>query len=326
MDGKEFMERLKKEVSKAVVGKEDVLELLAVALLSKGHVLLEGVPGVAKTTIAKAFAKALGLEFSRIQLTPDLMPADIIGTVYYDQKTSEFRVRFGPIFANVVLADEINRATQKTQSALLEAIQERQATIEGKSYSIPDKKLEPKQKQLEPFLVIATMNPIEHEGIYPLPDAQLDRFMIKIKIEYPDRNEELLMLRRKDRGELTDVDTLRSIVSKDEILSLIDKASKVKVSEEILNYIYEIISRTRMDKERFSLGASPRASEHLLFASKALAFLRGRNYVIPDDVKEMAVHVLAHRVKIKVEYEMKEDSKNVEEIIREILDEIEVPK
>ena len=309
MDGREFMEKLKKEVSKAVVGKEEVIELLAVALLSKGHVLLEGVPGVAKTTIAKAFANAIGLSFSRIQLTPDLMPADIIGSVVYDQRTSEFKVRKGPIFANVVLADEINRATPKTQSALLEAMQEGQVTIEGNTYPLP-----------KPFLVIATMNPVEYEGVYNLPEAQLDRFMMKIQIGYPDKDEELLLLKRKEKGEFN---TVGRIVDAKEVLSLIEKASKVKVSEEILNYIYEISLRTRTD-ERVLLGASPRASEHLLFASKSLAFLRGRDYVIPDDVKEMAVHVLSHRIKIKAEYEI--DGLKAEDLVREILDEIEVPK
>jgi len=303
------MEKLKKEVSKAVVGKEDVIELLAVALLSRGHVLLEGVPGIAKTTIAKAFANAIGLSFSRIQLTPDLMPADIIGSVIYDQKTSEFRVRKGPIFANVVLADEINRATPKTQSALLEAMQEGQVTIEGNTFPLP-----------KPFLVIATMNPIEYEGVYNLPEAQLDRFMMKIQIGYPDKDEELLLLKRKEKGEFN---TVGKIVDAKEVLSLIEEASMVKASEAILNYIYEISTRTRTD-ERVLLGASPRASEHLLFASKALAFLRGRDYVIPDDVKEIAVYVLAHRIKIKAEYEI--DGLKAEDLVREILDEIEVPK
>jgi len=309
MDGREFMEKLKEEVSKAVVGKEDVIELLAVALLSRGHVLLEGVPGVAKTTIAKAFANAIGLTFSRIQLTPDLMPADITGGVVYDQKTSEFRVRKGPIFANVVLADEINRATPKTQSALLEAMQEEQVTIEGKAYPLP-----------KPFLVIATMNPVEHEGVYNLPEAQLDRFMMKIQIGHPNREEELLLLQRKDKGEFS---SAGKVVEAEEVLSLIGEASMVTASEEILKYIYEISFRTRID-ERVLLGASPRASEHLLFASKALAFLRGRDYVIPDDVKEIAIPVLAHRIDIKAEYEI--DGLKAEDLVREILDEVEVPK
>lgn len=309
MDGREFIERLKKEVSRAVVGKEEVIELLGVALLSRGHVLLEGLPGVAKTTIAKAFASAIGLSFSRIQLTPDLMPADITGGAVYDQRTSEFKVRKGPIFANVVLADEINRATPKTQSALLEAMQEGQVTIEGSTYSLP-----------EPFLLIATMNPVEHEGVYRLPEAQKDRFMMRIRVEYPDREEELTLLRRKDRGEFERVE---KIADREEVLSLIDRARRVRASEAVLEYIYEISRRTRSD-ERVLLGASPRASEHLLFASKALAFLRGRTYVIPDDVKEIALPVLAHRIVVKAEYEM--DGLSSEELVREILDEVEVPK
>lgn len=304
-----FIEKMKKEVSKAIVGKEDVIELLAVALLSRGHVLLEGVPGVAKTTIAKAFANAIGLSFSRIQLTPDLMPADIIGCTIYDQKTSEFRVRKGPIFANVVLADEINRATPKTQSALLEAMQEQQVTIEGNTYPLP-----------KPFLLIATLNPVEIEGVYDLPEAQLDRFTMKIKIEYPVKDEELLLLRRKEKGEFNAVG---KIMDAEEVLSLIDGASKIKASEKILSYIYEISKRTRTD-ERVLLGASPRASEHLLFASKALALLRGRDYVIPDDIKEIAVHVLAHRIKMKAGYEM--EGLRAEDLINEVLDEVDVPK
>jgi MoxR-like ATPase len=309
MDGGEFLIKLKNEIGKVVVGKEDVIELLAVALLSKGHVLLEGVPGVAKTTIAKAFANAIGLTFSRIQLTPDLMPADIIGSVYFDQKTSEFKVRKGPIFAHVVLADEINRATPKTQSALLEAMQERQATIEGKTYPLP-----------EPFLLIATMNPIEHDGVYNLPEAQIDRFMMKIEVGYPTREEEILLLRRKEKNEFN---TVCNIMDSNDVLKLMEKASKVKASGEILDYIYEISLRTRVH-EKILLGASPRASEHLLLASKSLAFLRGRNYVIPDDVKELAVDVLSHRIKLKPEYEL--DGLTVKDVIREILEEVEVPK
>ncbi|MBE8539392.1 AAA family ATPase [Geoglobus acetivorans] len=309
MDGKEFMEKLKGEINKAVVGKEEVIELLAMALLSRGHVLLEGLPGVAKTTIAKTFAGAIGLSFSRIQLTPDLMPADITGSLVYDQKTSEFRFRKGPVFANVVLADEINRATPKTQSALLEAMQERQVTVEGNTHPLP-----------EPFLVIATMNPVEYEGVYSLPEAQLDRFMMRIQIGYPDREEELLLLKRKESGEFDDVER---IVDIREILALSEEVKKVRASEQILNYIYEISLKTRTD-ERFLLGASPRASEHLLFASKAFAFLNGREYVIPDDVKKVVRPVLAHRIKLKAEYEM--DGLKPENVLADILEEIEVPK
>jgi len=308
MEGKEFMERLKKEISKAVVGKEDVIELLTIALLSEGHVLVEGIPGVAKTTIAKAFSSAIGLEFSRIQLTPDLLPADIIGIFYYDQKTGEWTIKHGPIFANVVLADEINRAQPKTQSALLEAMQEKQVTIEGVTHKLP-----------EPFLVIATMNPLEHEGVYVLPEAQLDRFMLKIEVGYPDKEEEIGLLKRKSRGEFWDV---KPAITREELLGLMKKVKEVEVSDEIIEYIYAIVSKTRSD-ERLLFGASPRASEHLLYAARASAFLDGRDYAIPDDVKKVAQAVLSHRLLLKAEYEL--EGVSTKEIIREIIEETEVP-
>ncbi|AHF79406.1 AAA family ATPase [Thermococcus paralvinellae] len=308
MNGKEFLEKLKKEMHNAVVGKDDVIELLAVALLAEGHVILEGIPGVAKTTIAKSFANATGLEFSRIQLTPDLLPADILGTVYYDQRDGKFKIKKGPIFANIVLADEINRAQPKTQSALLEAMQERQVTIEGKTIPLP-----------QPFLVIATKNPLEFEGVYNLPEAQVDRFMLQIKVGYPNRDEEIIMLLRKDKGDFREV---KQIFTPAQILALIKEAKKVKTSEAVLNYLYEIVTRTRKD-ERLLVGASPRAAEHLLYASKALAFLRGRDYVIPDDIKEVAVNVLAHRLIVRAEYEL--EGVKSEDIVKEILDSVEVP-
>ena len=308
MDGKEFIGLLKKEVGKAVVGKEDVIELLTIALLSEGHVLIEGIPGVAKTTIAKAFSRAIGLSFSRIQLTPDLLPADIIGVFYYDQKTGEWTTKKGPIFANVVLADEINRAQPKTQSALLEAMQERQVTIEGRTFPLP-----------RPFLVIATMNPLEHEGVYILPEAQLDRFMLKIEIGFPERDEEIMLLKRKSIGDFSDVEP---IVTHEELMRLISDVTTVEVSDEIIEYIYTIISATRSD-ERLLFGASPRAGEHLLYAAKASAFLDGRKYVIPDDVKKVALSVLTHRLVLKVEYEL--EGVRVRDVVEDILRETEVP-
>ncbi len=308
MNGKEFLERLKDEIHNAVVGKDEVIELLAVALLAEGHVILEGVPGVAKTTIAKSFAHAIGLEFSRIQLTPDLLPADIVGTVYYDQRTGQFKIKKGPIFANVVLADEINRAQPKTQSALLEAMQEGQVTIEGRTIPLP-----------RPFLVIATKNPLEFEGVYNLPEAQVDRFMMHINVGYPDKEEELGMLLRKDKGDFRDV---RQVFTPTQILALMAQVRKVKTSEEVLDYLYQIIAKTRRDN-RLLVGASPRAAEHLLYASKALAFLRGRDYVIPDDIKEMAPSVLMHRLLVRADYEI--EGVKSEDVIREILDEVEVP-
>ena len=308
MEGKEFMEMLKKEINKAVVGKEDVIELLTIALLSEGHVLIEGIPGVAKTTIAKAFSNAIGLKFSRIQLTPDLLPADIIGIFYYDQKTGEWTIKHGPIFANVILADEVNRAQPKTQSALLEAMQEKQVTIEGVTHKLP-----------EPFLVIATMNPLEHEGVYILPEAQLDRFMLKIEVGFPDKGEEIRLLKRKSRDDFWEVNP---IITREELLGLMEKVKEVSVSDEIIEYIYSIISKTRSD-ERLLFGASPRAGEHLLYAAKASAFLDGRDYVIPDDVKKVTPAVLAHRLLLKAEYEL--EGVTTKEIIMEVLEETEVP-
>ncbi len=308
MDGKDFMNAILREVEKAVVGKEDVVELLTIALLSSGHVLIEGIPGVAKTTIAKAFSSAIGLKFSRIQLTPDLLPADITGIYYYDQKTGEWTVKYGPIFANVVLADEINRAQPKTQSALLEAMQEKQVTIEGTTHRLP-----------EPFMVIATMNPLEHEGVYVLPEAQLDRFMLKIEIGFPPKEEEIQLLTRKSR---MDFGAVNPVVTREELLDLMKKAMEVKVSEGIIEYIYNLVSKTRTD-ERLLFGASPRAGEHLLYAAKASAFLDGRDYVIPDDVKKVAVSVLSHRVILKAEYEL--EGLKAKDVVEDIVRETEVP-
>ena len=308
MDGKDFMNAILREVEKAVVGKEDVLELLTIALLSGGHVLIEGIPGVAKTTIAKAFSSAIGLKFSRIQLTPDLLPADITGIYYYDQKTGEWTVKYGPIFANVVLADEINRAQPKTQSALLEAMQEKQVTIEGTTHRLP-----------EPFMVIATMNPLEHEGVYVLPEAQLDRFMLKIEIGFPPKEEEIQLLMRKS---LKDFGAVNPVVTREELLKLIQRAMEVKIKEDVVEYIYSLISKTRTD-ERLLFGASPRAGEHLLYAAKASAFLNGRDYVIPDDVKKVAVSVLSHRVILKAEYEL--EGLKAKDVVEDIVRETEVP-
>lgn len=308
MDGKEFINALKAEISKAVVGREEVIELLTVALLTEGHVLLEGIPGVAKTTIAKAFASAIGLSFSRIQFTPDMLPADIIGVRYYDQKTGEWVVKIGPIFANVVLADEINRAQPKTQSALLEAMQERQVTIEGETHSLP-----------RPFLVIATMNPLEQEGVYPLPEAQIDRFMLKVEMGYPSKEEELALLKRKSTGDFGEVS---QVVDREELFSLMDAVRAVRVSDEVIEYIYSLISATRSD-ERLTFGASPRAGEHLLYGAKAAAFLDGRDYVIPDDVKKMALPTLAHRIVLRVDYEL--EGLKPRDVIEDILKRTPVP-
>jgi len=299
---------IKKEISRTVVGMENVVELMSVTLLAGGHVLIEGVPGTAKTTLSKSFAAMLGLKFVRIQMTPDLLPADIIGHSFYDMKTGEFKIRKGPIFSNVLMVDEINRASPKTQSALLEAMEERQVTIEGVSLKLPD-----------PFIVIATRNPVEIEGVYELPTAQVDRFMMKINIGYLSEELEKEMLLRKERGDFQEI---RRVLSREVIARMIDEVKSVNVSSAVIDYIYSILKGTRLD-ERVILGASPRAGEHLLFASKALAYLRGRNYVVPDDVKELAVPVLAHRIIMKPEYEV--EGVNGEVTVREVLDGIEVP-
>ncbi|NJE85993.1 MoxR family ATPase [Thermococcus sp. CX2] len=303
-----ILEKIKAEVGKAIVGMDDVVELMTIALIANGHILLEGVPGIAKTTLSKNFAQTLGLKFSRIQMTPDILPADIIGHTFYDMRTGEFKIRKGPIFANVVLVDEINRASPKTQSALLEAMEERQVTIEGLPLKLP-----------EPFIVLATRNPVEMEGVYELPTAQVDRFMMKIDLTYLPEESEKAMLRRKNRGEFSEAS---QVVPVSELAKARREAMKVHVSDAIIDYIYSIVRETRLD-ERVIIGASPRAGEHLLYAAKVKAYLEGRSYVIPDDVKELSVPVLAHRVVVKPEYEV--DGIDGKAVVREVLERIEVP-
>lgn len=303
-----ILEKIQAEVRKALVGMDDVIELMTVALVASGHVLLEGVPGVAKTTLSKNFANTLGLKFSRIQMTPDLLPADLIGHTFYDMRTGEFKIRKGPVFANVVLVDEINRASPKTQSALLEAMEERQVTIEGLPLKLPN-----------PFVVIATMNPVEMEGVYELPTAQVDRFMMKIDISYLPEETEKEMLRRKSLGQFSEA---KQVVLQSELVQARRDAMKVHVSEAIIDYIYDVVKETRLD-ERVILGASPRAGEHLLYAAKVKAYLENRNYVIPDDIKWLAVPVMAHRIVVKPEYEVEGiDGKT---IVRDVLERVEVP-
>ena len=303
-----ILRKVQEEIGKALVGMEDIVELMTIAMIANGHVLIEGVPGVAKTTLSKNFAAVFGLKFSRIQMTPDLLPADIIGHTFYDMKTGEFKIRKGPIFANVVLVDEINRASPKTQSALLEAMEERQVTIEGLPLRLP-----------EPFVVLATQNPVETEGVYELPTAQVDRFMMKIEITYLPEESEKEMLRRKSLGTFSEA-TQR--VSRAEILKAKVEAQRVHVSEAIIDYIYDIAKETRLD-DRVILGASPRAGEHLLYAAKVKAYLEGRSYVIPDDVKWLAVPVMAHRIVVKPEYEV--EGVDGKRIVEEALSRVEVP-
>lgn len=297
-----------KEVQKVIVGKKEVIRYLLIGLFVGGHVLLEGVPGVAKTYMANNFSKTLGLTFKRIQFTPDLLPADIIGTHIFDQKEATFRYRKGPIFANVILADEINRAPPKTQSALLEAMQEKQVTVEGETFKLP-----------RPFLVIATQNPIEFEGTYPLPEAQVDRFHFKLEVDYPTTEEEIEIIRRKSYPKDIEVKT---ITTPQEIIEVQKLIRTIYVSDELLRYISVIVNKTRKIPELL-LGASPRASIVLLGASRVIAAMDRRDYVIPDDIKEVAVASLNHRLVLKPEAEL--EGLTVVDVIKKILDEVEVP-
>jgi MoxR-like ATPase len=299
--------RLRTELSKVVVGKEDIIEKIFICLLSNGHVLLEGVPGIAKTHIAKNFSAALGCKFKRIQFTPDLLPMDIIGSNVYVQRTGEFVFREGPIFANIVLADEVNRSPPKTQSALLECMQERQVTVEGKTYPLPS-----------PFMVLATQNPIELEGTYPLPEAQVDRFLMKVLVDYPSKEEEIKILEMREEGK-----AVKTVTSAREIVRLSKEVEKVYVDPSIRNYITEIVTRTRKSPDLL-LGASPRASIALQLTAKVHAALRGRDFVIPDDVKAMLVPVLNHRLILKPEAEL--EGKTVFDVIRSIESSVEIPR
>ena len=299
--------RVVKEVSKVVVGRERELKLILSALIAEGHVLIEGVPGIGKTTLAKALASTMGLSFRRIQFTPDLLPSDILGTVYYDAGESQFKFKRGPIFANLVLADEINRASPRTQSAFLEAMQERQVTIEGRTYKLD-----------RPFFVIATMNPIEVEGVYPLPEAQMDRFSMLITMGYPEEDEEIFIVERIDEIDKWPVST---VVESEDILWLIEAARRVKVAKPLLKYIVSIVRSTR-SHPRVKLGASPRASIALMKLSRAYALISGRDYVIPDDVKTVAQPVLRHRILLaEPPYTVEE----ADRVVRETVASVPVP-
>ena len=276
------------EIGKSVVGYTDQVEDFLVCLFSNGHLLIEGVPGIAKTTLAKAFAAVCGLSYKRIQFTQDLLPADLTGHYFYNQRTTEFEVRKGPLFADLVLADEINRAPPKTQSALLEAMQEQQVTIEGNTFELP-----------LPFMVLATLNPIETEGVYPLPEAQIDRFMIKSTMDYLDQKQEVDILRLKNAPEIGP----KIVLSKDAVISMRDEIVEIHAHPSILEYI-ESLTRATRDVEELDLGLSPRGAIHLLQTSKAHAYLRGRTYVIPDDVKALAHKVIDHRLILSPEAEL----------------------
>ena len=312
-----FVDTLTAEVGKVIVGQKNMVDRLLIGLLCQGHILLEGVPGLAKTLTIKTLAAAIHAKFQRIQFTPDLLPADLIGTMIYNQKDGKFITRKGPIFANFILADEINRAPAKVQSALLESMQERQVTISEDTYPLD-----------EPFLVLATQNPIEQEGTYPLPEAQVDRFMLKVKIGYPTRDEELQIMRQNVNGEPPKV---RNVVSTKEILSARDTVKQVYMDEKIERYILDIVFATR-DPKKFKLeklaplinyGASPRASINLALAARAHAFIKRRGYVIPEDVRSICPDVLRHRV--AVTYEAEAEEITAEQVVMEILNQVEVP-
>jgi len=312
-----FIDLLFSEIRKVIVGQKDMVERLVVGLLGNGHILLEGIPGLAKTLAIKTLASAMKAKFQRIQFTPDLLPADLIGTQIYNQKDGNFFIRKGPIFSNFILADEINRAPAKVQSALLEAMQERQVTIGEQTF-----KLE------EPFLVLATQNPIEQEGTYPLPEAQVDRFMLKVKITYPARKDELEIMRHNINDTMG---TPNAVISPADILKGRQLIHEVYIDEKIEKYILDIVFATRTPKdfglssltELISYGASPRASINLALAAKAIAFIRRRGYVIPEDVRAICHDVLRHRVAVTYEAEAEEITS--ESIVNEILNKIEVP-
>ncbi|MDR0681986.1 MAG: MoxR family ATPase [Dysgonamonadaceae bacterium] len=312
-----FVNLIIKGMDQVIVGQKHLVESLLIGLLSDGHILLEGVPGLAKTLAIKTLASLIDAKYNRIQFTPDLLPADVVGTMIYSQKNEEFQVKKGPVFANFVLADEINRAPAKVQSALLEGMQERQVTIGEHTYKLP-----------EPFLVMATQNPIEQEGTYPLPEAQVDRFMLKVVINYPKKEEEKQIIRQNISGEKN---IITPVLKKEEIIEARKIVGEVYLDEKIEKYIVDIIFATRFPqehglnnlKEMISFGASPRASINLALAARAYAFIKRRGYVIPEDIRAVCFDVLRHRIGLS--YEAEANNLTTEEIISEILNKIEVP-
>ena len=305
--------RIRNEIGKVIVGQEKVLDQLLTALLANGHVLLEGVPGIAKTMIAKLLSKCVSTGFSRIQFTPDLMPSDVLGTMVFHSARSEFEFNKGPVFSNFVLIDEVNRAPAKTQAALFEVMEERQVTIDGVTHPMDS-----------PFIVLATQNPVEHEGTYRLPEAQLDRFLFKIKLDYPSVDQEVTILQNtQERGGHLEVDQVSPVITAEEIVEFQQLVTQVRVEHDILSYIASIIDKTRHNSSLF-LGASPRASIAVLRSAKAFAALEGRDFVTPEDVKEMIVPVLNHRVILTPEKEM--EGLQPESVIKRIVDSVDVPR
>ena len=305
----ETVNRILKNVQEVIVGKDEVIELALIALLCEGHVLLEDVPGIGKTTMAKAIARSLGCSFQRIQFTPDLLPSDVTGLYYYNQKAQDFEFRAGPVMAQVVLTDEINRATPRTQSALLEAMQERQVTVDGNTMALP-----------RPFLVLATQNPIELEGTFPLPEAQIDRFLLKIKIGYPTQEEENEILQRFERDD--PLDTLAPVTSPEELVEMQTEVRTIKVEGSVREYAVQVARATR-DHAAVALGVSPRGTMALYRTAQARAAIRDRDFVIPDDVKTLAPYVLTHRIMINSQTRLR--GRTTEEVVMQVVDQVPVP-
>ena len=309
MDIKESADRVVANVARVIVGKDEVIELCLVALLCEGHVLLEDVPGIGKTTLAKAIARSVGCTFRRIQFTPDLLPSDVTGILYFNQKAQDFEFRPGPIMTQVVLADEINRATPRTQSALLEAMQERQVTVDVETMPLP-----------RPFIVLATQNPIELEGTFPLPEAQIDRFLMRVALGYPSKEDEDTILLRYEQSD--PLDTLEAVISAEDLLSMQEQVKAVLVEDSVREYIVDVVRATR-DHGAVELGVSPRGTLALYRTAQALAALRGRSFVIPDDVKFLAPSVLTHRIIISPQTRLR--GRRPEEVAAEIVESVPVP-
>jgi MoxR-like ATPase len=311
----EIAETIRNEVRKAIVGQDEIVDQALVAVLANGHVLLEGVPGVAKTLLVRALARSLALQYGRIQFTPDMMPSDVIGTTIFDPKLGDFKLRKGPIFVNVLLADEINRTPPKTQAALLEAMEERKVTIDGEAHPLPP-----------PFLVFATQNPIDFEGTYPLPEAQQDRFMLKVIVDYPTPEAEVNVYRRHHQGfrpQNLEEAGIQPVVTAEALAQMQDEVRSVTIEDKIFNYIHEMVTATRKSTD-ILYGGSPRAGIALISTSKALAAIRGRDFVIPDDVKGLALPVLRHRVLLRPEAEV--EGLTVDRVLTGIIDAQVVPR
>lgn len=308
---RELVAELKNEIGKVIIGQEYMVDGILIGLLTGGHILLEGVPGLAKSLTASTVAHAVGLSFKRIQFTPDLLPADILGTEIYNQKTGEFVIKKGPIFSNLILADEINRAPAKVQSALLEAMQEKQVSIGDETYHLD-----------EPFMVIATQNPLEQQGTYPLPEAQQDRFMLKLKVEYPTREEEQQILKQYTLSQVA-APGINPVLTQEDIIAMQKCVDRIYLDEKIENYVLDIVLKTREPSPYIACGASPRASINLIKAAKCRAFIMGREYAVPDDVKAVVYDVLRHRILLS--YEAEAEDITAEQLIAEVLESVNLP-